>query len=73
MSLPEELPEVPESEKPFYLALFSGIFVLLLMVLGFVGAYQEKQTVLEYLDKLLAPIFALIGAAWAFYFGTKKT
>ena len=74
MSTVEEVEEmeIPESDKPFYLALASAILLVIVIFIGAIGANSGNQAMIDYAIQMGTPIFALVGAAWAFYFAKKE-
>jgi hypothetical protein len=68
---PDETPEIPEADKPFYLGIVSAIMLVIDMLLGGIGAYNNNLVMIDYAKYFFAPLFGLVSAAWAWYFGKK--
>ena len=66
MSIPPK--EIPEADKPFYLAIVSTIMLGGVIFMGAVGAFYGRTDLVEYAKNTFAPIFGLVSMAWAWYF-----
>ena len=66
---PTQVPEIPESDKPFYLGIISAILLLVVILVGGIGAYYNNIMLVDYAKAMLTPVFGLVSAAWTWYFG----
>ena len=63
--------EIPEADKPFYLAMVAaGITILNIVLLG-VGSYLHNKAMADNALETLKFTFPLTTMAWAFYFKGK--
>lgn len=64
--------EIPEKDKPFYLAVISSVFVFVSVAVAAIGAYIGNSTMAQTgMDSLKATL-PLTTMAWTFYFQSKS-
>ena len=63
--------EIPERDKPFYLALVSFITVLSIVIAA-VGALYNNESMVETGKEALKFTFPLTTMAWTFYYKSKS-
>jgi len=64
--------EVPEKDKPYYLAVISSFITGMCIWIGAVGAAFHNTAMVEFSLESLKFTFPLTTMAWAFYFKVKK-
>lgn len=60
--------EIPEKDKPFYLAIIASGIVVGVIVAGVLGAFYGHSSVVEFAKEVFTPVFGLMSMAWAWYF-----
>jgi len=60
--------EIPESDKPFYLAIVSSVVTGLCIVIGAIGAVYKNVEMIDFATESLKFTFPLTMMSWAFYF-----
>jgi hypothetical protein len=60
--------EIPEADKPFYLAILSTVLFGVVLTMGAIGAFFDKPDLVEYAKSTFTPVFGLLSMAWAWYF-----
>lgn len=63
--------EIPESDKPFYLAVIASVVTGLCIWIGAVGAAYNNSEMIEFATESLKFTFPLTMMSWAFYFKKK--
>jgi hypothetical protein len=71
--VPKEIPEIPEKDKPFYLAIISALLVATDIIIGGLGAYHGDVAVVNYAQNVFTPLFGLMSVSWAWYFKEKSS
>jgi len=65
------LDEIPEADKPFYLAIAVTAVLIIVMGIGAIGALEGKVLLVELAEDWFVPVFGLMSMAWGFYFKGK--
>ena len=63
---------IPERDKPFYLAVVSSIITISTIIIAAIGAFYGNAEMVEVGKETLKFTFPLTTMAWTFYFKTKS-
>jgi len=63
---------IPERDKPFYLAIASSIITITTILIAAIGAFYGNQPMVEVGKEALKFTFPLTTMAWTFYFKAKS-
>jgi len=64
--------EIPERDKPFYLALVSSFITIFSIVIAAVGALYNNEQMVETGKEALKFTFPLTTMAWTFYYKSRS-
>jgi len=64
--------EIPERDKPFYLALVSSFITILSIIIAAAGAFYNNESMVETGKESLKFTFPLTTMAWTFYYKSKS-
>ena len=63
---------INEKDKPFIIAIYLITILAVIFCAGLIGAFYDKQLILDYIGQIVGGIITLVTAAVTFYFGTKN-
>ena len=66
-----EIKDIPETDKPFILALVSSGITILNIVFAAIGAYNGNEAMMNESIDTLKYTFTLTTMAWSYYFAKK--
>ena len=62
---------IPERDKPFFLAIISSIITVTAIIIAAIGAYLRNEAMVEVGKETLKFTFPLTTMAWTFYFKSR--